>query len=442
MMAAEVVAAYSLIWIATAFGKPEFRSSLAIGAGVALFLAEVTAIIAGLHAGAPNPATLIAVHAANTTAILVLAAVFGWEWIPVLAVAPAWLAVYFFKMRHPEPAFWPMLLAFAGTVYGVFAIYPFALGRRAGARRDPHVATVLASGAFLLIARTALERGGLGSYIGIVPVFEGAVLALLLRQLLRQETSGARDLGRLALVAGAALAFITVAIPLQLDHQWITIGWAVEGAALAWLATRVPHAGLRYTAIGLLAAVFARLVMNPEVFYYEPRGNMRVINWYLYTYAIGAASMILAARWLRLTAWGAGRRVVPGVLFTGGAITLFWLLNIEIADYYATGPEITFRFGVSVAQDLTYTIGWLVFGLIALGTGIATHSRTARIASLVFVAVTTLKCFLYDLRSLEGLYRVGAFVGLGISLALVSVALQKFVLAPSAPPRTEGVPNP
>ena len=44
--------------------------------------------------------------------------------------------------------------------------------------------------------------------------------------------------------------------------------------------------------------------------------------------------------------------------------------------------------------------------------------------------MTTFKCFLYDLRSLEGLYRVAAFVGLAISLALVSLALQKYVLAP------------
>ena len=48
---------------------------------------------------------------------------------------------------------------------------------------------------------------------------------------------------------------------------------------------------------------------------------------------------------------------------------------------------------------------------------------------MILIAVTTFKCFLYDLRSLEGLYRVGSFVGLAIALALVSLALQKFVLA-------------
>jgi uncharacterized membrane protein len=40
-----------------------------------------------------------------------------------------------------------------------------------------------------------------------------------------------------------------------------------------------------------------------------------------------------------------------------------------------------------------------------------------------------LKCFLYDLSSLGGLYRVASFVGLALSLALVSLALQKFVLS-------------
>jgi len=48
-------------------------------------------------------------------------------------------------------------------------------------------------------------------------------------------------IGRLALLAGAALGFVTLAIPLPLERSWITIGWALEGAALAWLYGRIPH---------------------------------------------------------------------------------------------------------------------------------------------------------------------------------------------------------
>jgi uncharacterized membrane protein len=88
-----------------------------------------------------------------------------------------------------------------------------------------------------------------------------------------------------------------------------------------------------------------------------------------------------------------------------------------------------FRFGAGVSQDLTYTIGWLAFGMALLGICIYLHNRLGRITALTLIAVTTFKCFLYDLSSLGGLYRVASFVGLAMSLALVSLALQKFVLA-------------
>jgi uncharacterized membrane protein len=83
---------------------------------------------------------------------------------------------------------------------------------------------------------------------------------------------------------------------------------------------------------------------------------------------------------------------------------------------------------VSIAQDLTYTLGWLIFGLGMLAAGIYLQSRPGRMAAVALIAVTTFKAFLYDMGSLEGLAQVGSFVGLAISLALVALALQKFVL--------------
>jgi uncharacterized membrane protein len=279
-------------------------------------------------------------------------------------------------------------------------------------------------------ARAAFIAAGLEWMIGVVPVVQGLVTVVLLRALLRLERPGERDLGRLAVVAGAALSFVTVAIPLQLEHQWITIGWAAEGAALAWLYRRIPHRGLLLASAALLATVFVRLAANPAVFAYEPRGALRIFNWYLYTYMLVAAALFAAAWWFRNTEDEIGGGLRLSQLFpAAGVILLFILLNIEIADYYATGPEITFRFGVTVSQDLTYTIGWLVFGMMLLAAGIYARTRPARIAAVSLIAVTTFKCFLYDLSSFEGLYRVGSLVGLAMSLAVVSLALQKYVLA-------------
>jgi uncharacterized membrane protein len=330
-----------------------------------------------------------------------------------------------------HPAEWKPLLVLGSALYAVFIAYPIVLGERARAERHPYIAAVLASAMFFFTARSAVLAGGYANIVGVVPVVAGAVMAWLLRSLLKLEQPGQRDLGRLALVAGTALAFITVAIPLQLKHQWITIGWAVEGAALAWLYGRIPHRGLLWTASALLATVMARLAMNPGVLVYQPRGALRIFNWYLYTYAICAAAMFVAG-WL----FTRTEDKLPGGLPRPSrwlpafaTILLFILLNIEIADYYAVGPALAFRFGVTLSQDLTYTIGWLAFGMLMLAAGIWLGVRAARVAAVALIAVTTFKCFLYDLGSLEGLYRVASFVGLAMSLSLVALALQKYVLA-------------
>jgi uncharacterized membrane protein len=323
------------------------------------------------------------------------------------------------------------LLSMAAVLYAVFVAYPIVLGARARGDRDPYLAAVLASAMFFFAARRAFIAGELSSVIGIVPVIAGLVMALLLRQLLAIEPAGQRDAGRLALVAGTALAFVTVAIPLQLDQQWWTIGWALEGAALAWLYRRIPHPGLLFACVGLLVAVFVRLALNPAVLEYEPRGTMRIFNWYLYTYMIAAAALLAAGWWLARTDEELAEPLPRPSRFlpAGAVILLFLLLNIEIADYFATEPTEMFRFGVSVSQDLTYTIGWLIFGIGLLAAGIYLKNRPARVTAVTLIAVTTLKCFLYDLGSFGGLYRVASLVGLAMSLALVALALQKYVLA-------------
>jgi uncharacterized membrane protein len=395
-----------------------------------LFLGELTAIAAASRHGTPFAALVIA-HTANLSVILALTWTRRWRHVAIAAAAVAWFAVGDWQSALLARDSWIQLIVLSLAVYAVFIAYPLVLGRRAERERDPYVAAVVASAMFFFAGRAAFQMAQLTWMIGIIPVAQSAALAVLLRELLRIEAPGERDLGRLALIAGAALAFVTVAIPLQLDRQWITIGWALEGAALAWLYGRIPHRGLLYAGVALLAAVFVRLALNPEVLQYEPRGALRIFNWYLYAYALCAVAMLAAARWFSST----NDRIVSGLpnasrlLPAAAGVLLFLLLNIEIADFYATGPEITFRFGAGVSQDLTYTIGWLFFGMLLLAVGIWRRSHSARVAAVMLIAITTCKCFIYDLGSLEGLYRVASFVGLGMSLVLVSVVLQKFVLA-------------
>jgi Predicted membrane protein (DUF2339) len=426
--AAAASSAFALAWMALA-RRAASPGPAAWAATVCLLLSQVAVILASSNKVPPPFAAIAVSHVIYVSALLAIAWAKRWEHLALAAVVLPWIAALGWQYGHPGE--WQRLLMLGSALYAVFVAYPIVLGRRASGERHPYVAAVLASAMFFFTARSALTVGGYVNIIGVVPVVAGGVMAWLLRSLLRLEQPGQRDLGRLALVAGAALGFITVAIPLQLKHQWITIGWAIEGAALAWLYGRIPHRGLLWTASALLATVMARLALNPMVFVYEPRGSLRIFNWYLYTYAICAAAMFAAGWWLKRTdeKLPAGLPLPSRWLPTCAVILLFVVLNIEIADFYAVGPSLTLRFGATLSQDLTYTIGWLVFGMLLLGAGIWLGIRAARVAAVVLIALTTFKCFLYDLGSLEGLYRVASFVGLAMSLALVALALQKYVLA-------------
>jgi hypothetical protein len=426
--ASAAASAYALVWIALA-RRPGLAPPAAIGGAAALFISEITVTLVTAVARAPFP-VIVGAHAANLSVVLALSWSQRWARVPAAAALMGAFGVLAWQATHPLATEWRELLVLAGVIYTIFTAYPLLVGPKAKGDREPWLASLISAAATFFAARAAFEAAGLAWMIGVVPIVQGLVTAVLLRALLRLEPPGQRDLGRLATVAGAALAFVTVAIPLQLDHQWITIGWALEGVALAWLYGRIPHRGLFLASTALLAVVFVRLALNPAVFTYEPRGAMRIFNWYLYTYLVAAASLVAAAWSLSRASERTDDMVQTAVklLPAGGVILLFLLLNIEIADYYATGPEITFRFGVRVSQDLTYTIGWLVFGMLLLAAGIYLRTRPARVAAVSLIAVTTFKCFLYDLASLVGLYRVGSFVGLAMSLALVSIALQKYVL--------------
>ncbi|HEX2061822.1 MAG TPA: DUF2339 domain-containing protein, partial [Thermoanaerobaculia bacterium] len=193
-----------------------------------------------------------------------------------------------------------------------------------------------------------------------------------------------------------ALAFLTVIAPVQLDGEWISIAWAIEAAALAWLYTRVPHRGLLFW-IGGLGVALLPMLRDHEL-----------------PYALCAIAMFTVARFAPPV------RVLAASL---GTIELFVLLNVAIGNFYdrriAASP---------LAQGLTYTIAWALFAIAMLVAGIVLRSRGARVAALGLLLVTVLKCFLYDLASLGGLYRVGSLFGLAVSLVLVGLMLQKFVM--------------
>jgi hypothetical protein len=403
------------------------------GAAGALYAAQLVVLVAGFIAEAPGVGWLAAVQTVLVLALLGLARQSERHVLALGAVLLPGLGLLLWGDAHFEAANWAQELLLAAGPYALFSLYPLTLGERGKSQRLPYMGAILAAIPFFLGGRDALVLGGQAGVVGILPVGQAIVLLSLLLYVLRLDPPGARDRGRLALVAGAALAFVTVAIPLQLDKQWITIGWALEAAALAWLYLKLDHRGLLACSLGLAAAVVARLSLNPAVLAYHARGDVRIWNWYLYSYLVSALALYAAAWLLAKTndrPWAQIPRA-SSLTAAGGTILLFLLLNIEIADWYSTGQEITFNFSAEISQDLTYTLGWAIFAVSLLAVGVIQRGKATRLAALGLLVVTILKCFLHDLWRLGGLYKTVSFVGLAVCLALVAIVLQKFVLAPA-----------
>jgi len=331
--------------------------------------------------------------------------------------------------------------------YLAFLVLPLAVPRsvaeswRNGA--TPWVASALAGPAFFPVLYDAVQQGWGKAWIGALPVLMAAASTATLYGVSREFTSrpgdgaaSARRLRYLALFAAVALGFVTVAIPIQLDRQWITIGWALEGAALWWLYGRLPHPGLKWFGAALFALVGVRLLANPAVFRYEERG-LPVLNWLLYTYGVPALACFVGAFLLRR---GAGRRAEgepdTRILSSGasllGLVLLFALISLEILDFYSSGRYLELDLGRRLKRDLTLSVAWGVYALGLLVLGMWRESRALRFVSLGFLLLTVAKVFLYDLAALEGLYRILSFLGLGVSLILVSLLYQRFVFSREA----------
>jgi uncharacterized membrane protein len=151
------------------------------------------------------------------------------------------------------------------------------------------------------------------------------------------------------------------------------------------------------------------------------------LNWYFYSYSVAAVCCLVAA-WLwrpreqQFLEWPA-----PAWLNLLGAILLFLMLNIEIADFYCTGQALTFSFYANFAQDLTYSLGWAGYAFLLLTIGVWKGSRAARFGGLGLLLVAATKVFLFDMWRLGQLYRVASLVGLALFLIVVSFMYQRYL---------------
>lgn len=413
------------------FGDVSERANFAVQLpALSATLPFLLLVMATLQLPLSNPTPIFAVALLLIVLLLGLTKILSLDLLACVALGSSIALEHAWHFTHfkPEHAVTPLLwyLGFAT----IFTIFPFIFHRQFAGRSLVWASAAVSAPLHFLIVYQLVRATHSNGMPGLLPALFALPSLLGLVVLLKRTPlkSGARD-AQLALFAGAALFFVTLIFPIQFDREWITLGWALEGAALCWLFHRVPHPGLRITGVGLLIVAFSRLTLNPAVLNYHARAATPIFNWYLYTYVIAAVCSFAAAKLLAPPRHLVLNKNAPPLLYTMGTILAFLLLNIEIADYFSTlgSSALTFQFTGNFARDMSYSIAWSLFALLLLVVGIRKRTAEVRWAGLVLLGVAVLKLFLHDLSQLDQLYRIAAFIVVAVIAIIASFLYQRFL---------------
>lgn len=165
-----------------------------------------------------------------------------------------------------------------------------------------------------------------GVALGLAALYTAAALPAARR---RPADAGAE--APLAAFAVGATTLLSLAVPLELEQQWLTVAWALEVWALMWLSERLSVRALRVCAALLSGLVAVRLLLNAEVISY-PIGATPIFNWLLYGYGIPLAAFVASARIARRMA-GVRSRLGEGFEWLAQAFA-FALVSLEIRHFF------------------------------------------------------------------------------------------------------------
>ncbi len=420
-------------------GRPKFLGDITDPVNLSVQLPAVSAtlpflllIMVTLRLPLANPSAVFGLALLLVFLLLGMSKILSLDLVPAVALVSALALEHAWHLQHFDPACATLPLIWYLGFYSVFSIFPFVFHRQFAGKTAAWATAALAGPSHFYLIYQLIRSAHPSGILGLVPAVFALPPLLGLFILLKRTPLGspARN-AQLALFGGAALFFITLIFPVQFDRQWITVGWALEGAALCWLFHRVPHAGLRLAGVALLVVVLVRLALNPTVLSYHPRAAAPIFNWYLYTYGVATVCLFAAARFLAPPRHLLlGRNVLP-LLYTLGTVLAFLLLNIEIADYFSRpgAAALTFQFSGNFARDMSYSIAWALFALLLLIVGMRKRTAAVRFASLGLLGVTVAKLFLHDLSQLDQLYRIGAFIAVAVIAIFASFLYQRFLAA-------------
>ncbi|WP_438749338.1 DUF2339 domain-containing protein [Pararhizobium sp. O133] len=308
---------------------------------------------------------------------------------------------------------------------------------------------MMVGSAIVVLARIAWEPTIVGPQnLSTMPVFNGLLtgygipaLLLALAAFELRNWPGLRVRNLLQALA-SLFSLLTVAILVRhamnggvLDSAVPTLGEqsiytlvAIGGSCIMMtLDRKSPSPVFRYgsMAIGVLSMLSilgAHLLGLNPYFSGELLGSVPFFDLLLIGYllpGLGYAGLSWYARGKRPVLY------VTALAVTGAVLAFAWA-TLSVRRFWQ-GESIADWKGFLQGETYTYSVVWLLLGVLLLALGSRLNAKSLRITSAVLVFVAVLKVFLIDMANLEGFLRALSFIGLGGVLIGIGLFYQKIL---------------
>jgi uncharacterized membrane protein len=370
-----------------------------------------------LSTGADHEIVLFTYTGVLAAAMLGLERLRQWRWLPPLTFAgvQAYYWVWYAASYGPEKL--GRTLFFATAFFILFALLPHIESRRAGRLAGAGILVAVANLFCYLAALRELLWPDHRWLLTAAFLLLGAAHLVVEKSLPQPLPGGTRTLRRL--LVALAIVCISLAIPARLDHAWLTMAWAIEGATIIWLGARMASWRLRVPGLVLLSVAAIRLLVI-EIPAAHFLWNLRFA-----TFAVAVACFAISAAALARAAEGieVHERNLAALLLVAVSGYSLLALSLEVWDLFGrtqvTGLEHL------PAQQMALSVLWTLFAAAMVLAGMIRKSALLRWQALALFALVVGKVFLYDLSSLQRFYRILTFLVLGILLLVVSFLYQR-----------------
>jgi uncharacterized membrane protein len=349
-----------------------------------------------------------------------------WPGLTSLAFAGTHLLFWAWYVDHFHPRKIVGVMIFQGAVFLLFLLAH--LGRRVIRHQAPNLEDfcLLWINPFVFFATSYhLLNPDHHPWMGVFAIVMALVYAGAAKLLLdRSQTTRTEVL----LLIGVAITFVTLAIPIQLRANWITIAWAVEALTMLWVGFKTHLRRIQTIAVGLFAMALAKLV-----FWDTPLVRRTTFTPILNKYFLSSLAVILclfAAAALCRRFETSPRSLAPFMhlaMVLAAIVSLWFVMSVETQTYFA---NLTLKLPEGVRHEkrlgqMALSVLWSFYAGVLAAVGFIRRSAAVRWAALVLFGLTIVKVMLVDIAELQQLYRIIAFLVLGLLLLVVTWGYHK-----------------